>query len=47
VFVYGDPRRPTVTHVGTQTDTLYGDDCAVFWRSCCSWNDSNAYIMKV
>jgi hypothetical protein len=32
VFVYGDPRRPTVTHVGTQTDTPYGDDCALFWR---------------
>jgi hypothetical protein len=32
VFVYGDPRRPTVTHVGTRTDTPYGDDCALFWR---------------
>lgn len=32
VFVYGDPRRPTVTHVGTSTDTPYGDDCALFWR---------------
>lgn len=32
VFVYGDPRQPTVTHVGTQTDTPYGDDCASFWR---------------
>src|SRR5215472_1080603 len=32
VFVYGDPRQPTVTHVGTQIGTPYGDDCALFWR---------------
>jgi len=32
VFVYGDPRQPTVTHVGTRTDTPFGDDCALFWR---------------
>jgi hypothetical protein len=32
VFVYGDPRRPTVTHVGTQEGTPYGDDSALFWR---------------
>jgi hypothetical protein len=32
VFVYGDPRQPTISHVGTRTDTPYGDDCALFWR---------------
>jgi hypothetical protein len=32
VFVYGDPRQPTICHVGTQTGTPYGDDCALFWR---------------
>jgi hypothetical protein len=32
VFVYGDPRHPTVTHVGTKTGTPYGDDSALFWR---------------
>ena len=32
VFVYGDPRHPTVAHVGTTTNTPYGDDSARFWR---------------
>jgi hypothetical protein len=32
VSVYGDPRRPTVVHVGTMGNTPYGDDCATFWR---------------
>jgi hypothetical protein len=32
VFAYGDPRRPTVAHIGAQASTPYGDDCARFWR---------------
>jgi hypothetical protein len=32
VSVYGDPRRPTVVHVGTERSTPYGEDCARFWR---------------
>ena len=33
VFAYGDPRHPTVVHVGTKAKTPYQDaDAALFWR---------------
>jgi hypothetical protein len=32
VFAYGDPRHPTIAHIGSQESTPYGDDCALFWR---------------